>query len=91
VIARRWSEGRLSLNSLLLYSSVCATGLDTIPLPGDTREAQIAAILKDVASLAYKWHKPLAARLLPVRGKTAGELTEFRDPLLVNVKIQPVQ
>lgn len=91
VIARRWDQGRLSLNSLLLYSSVCATGLDTIPLPGDTSEAQIAAILKDVASLAYKWHKPLAARLLPVRGKTAGELTEFRDPFLVNAKIRPVQ
>jgi uncharacterized protein (UPF0210 family) len=91
VIARRWNEGRLSLNSLLLYSSVCATGLDVIPMPGDTSEAQIAAILKDVASLAYKWHKPLAARLLPVKGKTAGELTEFRDPFLVNAKIQPVR
>ncbi len=76
VIARRWSEGRLSLNSLLLDSSVCATGLDIIPMPGDTTEAQIEPILGDVASLAYKWHKPLAARLLPVKGKKAGETDE---------------
>lgn len=91
VIARRWSEGRLSLNSLLLDSSVCATGLDVIPMPGDTTEAQIEPILEDVASLAYKWHKPLAARLLPVKGKKAGEQTEFQDPFLVNAKILPIR
>ncbi len=91
VIARRWNEGRLSLNSLLLYSSVCATGLDVIPMPGDTSEAEIAPILKDVASLAYKWHKPLAVRLLPVRGKAVGEQTEFQDPFLVNARIQPIR
>lgn len=91
VIARRWSEGRLSLDSLLLDSSVCATGLDVIPMPGDTTEAQIEPILEDVASLAYKWHKPLAARLLPVKGKKAGEQTEFQDPFLVNAMIRPVR
>lgn len=91
VIARRWSEGRLSLDSLLLDSSVCATGLDVIPMPGDTTEAQIEPILEDVASLAYKWHKPLAARLLPVKGKKAGEQTEFQDPFLVNATIRPVR
>jgi uncharacterized protein (UPF0210 family) len=90
VIAQRWSEGRLSLNSLLLYSSVCGTGLDVAPLPGDTSESQLAAILRDVASLAYKWHKPLSARLLPVKGKKPGDRTEFQDPFLVNAVIQAV-
>jgi hypothetical protein len=42
------------------------------------------------ASLAYKWHKPLSARLLPVAGKAPGELTEFDDPNLVNAKIRPI-
>ena len=90
VIAKRWSEGRLSLNSLLLYSSVCGTGLDVAPLPGDTSEAQLSSILRDVASLAYKWHKPLSARLLPVKGKKPGDRTEFKDPFLVNAVIQAV-
>ncbi len=35
VIAKRWNEGRLSIDALLSYSAVCGTGLDTIPLPGD--------------------------------------------------------
>lgn len=89
-IAQRWTEGRLSIDSLLAYSSVCATGLDTVPLPGDVTEEQIAHIYGDVATLAFKWKKQLTARLQPVAGKHAGEMTDFDSPYLVNVKLQPV-
>ena len=41
----------------------------------------------DVASLAWKWHKPLSARLLPVKGKKAGDTTEFNDPFLFNTSL----
>jgi uncharacterized protein len=91
VLAERWSEGRLSMDSLLAYSAVCGTGLDTIPLPGSISDEQLERILSDVASLSVKWHKPLAARLLPVAGKKAGEMTEFSDPFLVNARIQPLR
>jgi uncharacterized protein (UPF0210 family) len=90
VIAQRWSEGRLTMDSLLSYSAVCGTGLDTIPLPGEISEDQLVRILGDVASLSVKWHKPLSARLLPIAGKKAGEMTELDDPFLVNAKIQPL-
>ena len=90
VIAQRWSEGRLTLDSLLSYSAVCGTGLDTIPLPGDITTDQLVRILGDVASLSVKWHKPLSARLLPIAGKKPGEMTELDDPFLVNAKIQPL-
>jgi uncharacterized protein (UPF0210 family) len=90
VIAQRWSEGRLTLDSLLSYSAVCGTGLDTIPLPGDITADQLVRILGDVASLSVKWHKPLSARLLPIAGKKPGEMTELDDPYLVNAKIQPL-
>ena len=90
VIAQRWSEGRLTMDSLLSYSAVCGTGLDTIPLPGDISEDQLVRILGDVASLSVKWHKPLSARLLPIAGKKAGDMTELDDPFLVNAKIQPL-
>lgn len=90
VLAQRWSEGRLSIDAMLSYSAVCGTGLDTIPLPGDVTPEQLERILGDVASLSLKWHKPLAARLQPVAGKKAGEMTEFDDPFLVNAKIQPL-
>jgi len=88
-LAQRWSEGRVSLEGLLSYSAVCGTGLDTVPLPGDVTIEQLDMILADVATLAVKWHKPLSARLLPVKGKGPGDMTEFDDPFLVNSTIQP--
>lgn len=88
ILAQRWSEGAFSIDSLLSYSAVCGTGLDTVPLPGDVTEEQLARIIGDMATLAYKWHKPLSARLQPVAGKKAGEKTEFNNPHLVDATIQ---
>src|SRR3984893_16147255 len=90
-LADRWNQGRLSLDQLLSYSAVCATGLDTIPLPGDTTVEELARIIGDVATLSVKWNKPLSARLLPVAGKHAGERTEFNNPNLIDVVLQPVR
>ena len=89
VLTRRWTEATYGLDSILAYSAVCAGGVDTVPLPGDTSEASIAAIVGDVATLAFKWNKPLAARLLPAPGKKAGEMTEFSGALS-NAIIQPL-
>jgi hypothetical protein len=91
VIAERWSDGTLSLDALLAYSAVCGTGLDTIPLPGDVSEDQLARIIGDMATLAVKLRKPLSARLMPVRGKKPGDWTEFDDPFIVNARIQPLR
>jgi uncharacterized protein len=87
-LAQRWSEGRISVDALLSYSAVCGTGLDTIPLPGDTSAEQLSLIIGDTATLAVKWHKPLSTRLMPVTGKGWGETTDFDDPFLVNATIQ---
>ena len=89
-LAQRWSEGNISIDGLLSYSAVCGTGLDTIPLPGDTTEQQLDLIIGDMASLAFKWKKPLSARLLPVANKAAGDTTDFDDPYLTNATIQPL-
>jgi uncharacterized protein (UPF0210 family) len=87
-IAQRWSEGRINLDSLLAYSSVCGTGLDTIPLPGDVTVDQLTRIIGDVATLAFKWKKPLTARLQPVKGAKAGDMSDFSSAFLVNAKLQ---
>jgi uncharacterized protein (UPF0210 family) len=90
ILAERWNSGSVSLDALLSYSAVCGTGLDTIPLSGDTSLDALARIIGDVASLSVKWNKPLSARLLPVAGKRAGDQTEFTDPNLLNAVIQPL-
>jgi uncharacterized protein (UPF0210 family) len=89
-LSQRWSEGRISIDALLSYSAVCGTGLDTIPLPGDISEEQLDLIIGDMASLAFKWKKPLSARLLPIEGKGPGDMSEFSDPYMVNATLQPL-
>jgi uncharacterized protein (UPF0210 family) len=91
LLARRWSEGMLSIDSLLAYSSVCGTGLDTVPLPGDVTEETLARIIGDMAVLAVKWGKPLTARLQPVYGRKAGQMSEFDSRFLVNATLQPIR
>ena len=89
-LAQRNTEERYTLTDLLLYSSVCGTGLDTIPLPGDVSEDKLYALLLDIASLAIKLNKPLSARLMPIPNKKAGEMTEYTFEYFVNSKIMKI-
>jgi uncharacterized protein len=89
-LAQRWAESAYDIDSLLAYSSVCGTGLDAIPLPGDITLDQLNRIFSDVASLAFKWNKPLTARLQPIPGKKPGDRTEFDDPSLFNTTLHPL-
>jgi hypothetical protein len=86
-LARRNMEGTFNLTDLLLYSSVCGTGLDTIPLPGDISEEKLYALLLDVASISIKLDKPLSARLMPVPKRKAGSMTEYDFEYFVNTRI----
>jgi uncharacterized protein (UPF0210 family) len=86
-LATRNIQGHLSLTKLLLYSSVCGTGLDTIPLPGDIPVEKLYLILLDVASLSIKLQKPLSARLMPIPGKKIGDMTAFTFPYFMNSTI----
>jgi len=87
VLARRAAEGRYGIDELLLYSSVCGTGLDVVPLPGDISVDELIGILADVAALATKYRKPLSARLFPIPGKHAGETVSFDNPYLTECKV----
>lgn len=84
VLARRAAEGHYSVRELLLYSSVCGTGLDVIPLAGDVTADRLAALIGDVQALAVKLAKPLSARLFPVPGKAVGDPVHFDDPFLTD-------
>jgi uncharacterized protein (UPF0210 family) len=83
-LARRAGEGMYSWSELLLYSAVCGTGLDTVPLPGDASEAELGGIVLDVAALSTALNKPLTARLFPVPGLVAGDRTSFSFPYFAN-------
>lgn len=87
VLAKRAAEGTLTIKDLLLYSAVCGTGLDTVPLPGDVTADQIAPLLLDLAALALRLDKPLTARLMPIPGKQARDPTGFDFAFFANSKV----
>jgi uncharacterized protein (UPF0210 family) len=91
VLAQRASEGRFSVRELLLYSSVCGTGLDVVPLPGDTPADRLAGLIVDVAALSTKLRKPLSARLFPVPGRKVGEVAKFANPYLTDCAVMKLE
>jgi len=91
VLAKRAAEGTLTIKDLLLYSAVCGTGLDTVPLPGDVTVDQIAALLLDLSALALRLDKPLTARLMPIPGKKAGDPTGFDFAFFANSKVMALE
>jgi len=92
VLADRVAEGRLTVYALLLYSAVCGTGLDTIPIPGDVSVDRVAKLLEEVALLAHRWNKPLTARLFPVPGKKAGDEVRWNiDHLVSHFKVMKIE
>lgn len=90
-LAQRNNEGRLRLSTLLSYSAVCGTGLDTIPVAGDASLDQLNGLLCDVASLGWRLGKPLSARLLPIPGKYVGDMTNFDFAYFVNTRIMAIE
>lgn len=87
VLARRATEGHYGLRELLLFSSVCGTGLDVVPIPGDTPQATIERIMLDVAAQAVKLSKALSVRLFLVPGKKVGDPVHFDDPRLFDTVV----
>ena len=91
VLAARADDRTYGIDSLLLYSTVCGAGLDTVPLPGDVDVNELAAILLDVATLAITLDKPLSARLMPVPGMAAEGRTAFDFEYFANARVLPVK
>ena len=89
-LARRSSMGTLTIKDLLLFSAVCGTGLDTVPLPGGSTPEQIAGLLLDVAALAQRLRKPLTARLMPIPGKASGESIHFDFEFFADGKVMEI-
>jgi uncharacterized protein (UPF0210 family) len=90
ILAKRAAEGTLTIKDLLLYSAVCGTGLDTVPLAGNVTSGQIAALLLDISALALRLNKPLTARLMPIPGKQIGDPTSFEFGFFANSRVMPL-
>ncbi|MBU0944766.1 MAG: PFL family protein [Proteobacteria bacterium] len=77
VLADAVGKGALTLEKLEAMTCVCSVGLDMIPIPGDVGADTISAIIADEMALGMINQKTTAVRLIPVPGKTVGEMVSF--------------
>lgn len=69
--------GALTLDKLEAWTSVCSVGIDMVAVPGQTSAETIAAIIADEMAIGVMNNKTTAVRIIPVPGKTIGEIVEF--------------
>lgn len=87
ILAARAAGGQLTLSDLLLYSAMCGTGLDAVPLPGDAGLDGLTGLLLDLGVIALRLRKPLTARLMPIPGKSAGDEVHFDFPYFADSRV----
>ncbi|HDL5698547.1 TPA: DUF711 family protein [Mannheimia haemolytica] len=83
-------KAQFDIRALLTYSAVCGIGLDTVPISNEATVEQIAALMRDTGTMAFRLNKPLTVRLFPIPNKSAGEVTEFESDDLCNCRILTV-
>ncbi|MBQ9991595.1 MAG: PFL family protein [Lachnospiraceae bacterium] len=83
------TAGALTLEKLEAMTCVCSVGLDMIAIPGDTKASTISGIIADELAIGMINQKTTAVRIIPVIGKTVGEMVEFGG-LLGYAPIMPV-
>ena len=89
VLAARASEGRFGVRELLLYSSVCGTGLDVVPSPA-TRPKRRSRVC---CSTSRRCPRGSTSRCRPGCSSPlacAGRATTFDSPYLVNSRVLAV-
>ena len=86
-IAKSLSENNFNLDTLLLYATMCGTGLDCVPLPGDITEKELFYILLDLCTISLNLNKPLTARLMPIPERNAGDVVDFDFEYFASSKV----
>ena len=81
------SQRHITFDTLLALSTVCACGLDMVPVPGISFPEEIAAVMLDVAALSCALDKPLGARLLPIPNGRVNEFTKLNLDYLCDSRI----
>ena len=90
-ISKSLSENNFNLDTLLLYATMCGTGLDCVPLPGDITEKELFYILLDLCTISLNLNKPLTARLMPIPGRNAGDNVNFDFEYFASSKVMDIR
>lgn len=82
-------SGCLTIEKLEAMTCVCSVGLDMIAISGDTTASTISGMIADESAIGMINQKTTAVRIIPVIGKTVGEMANFGG-LMGYAPIMPV-
>ncbi|EGL14616.1 PFL family protein [Gardnerella sp. DNF00476] len=82
-------SGCLRIEKLEAMTCVCSVGLDMIAIPGSTTAATISGMIADEAAIGMINQKTTAVRIIPVEGKSVGQMANFGG-LMGYAPIMPV-
>ena len=68
-----------TIRDLLVLSSVCGVGIDTVPVSGDVTIESLTKLYIDTAAMAYRLSKPLSVRVLVMDGLKVGDTTDVKS------------
>ncbi len=88
------NERGISLEHLMMLSTMCGCGLDMVPISGETSVEEIYALCLDIAGISCRLRKPLGIRLLPIpgvkRGQRAFTAINGEADFIANTRVVPL-
>jgi len=89
-LARVNSNRALTLQGLSALASVCACGIDMVPVPANSFSEELAGCILDIAAMAVRLRKPLGVRLLPIPGRQVNERTSLNLDFLCDSRVMDI-
>lgn len=89
-LTEEYVKGNFSLERNIYLSLHSGLGIDTYPIGIDEKKENVLKILEAVQGLSNKYKKPLAIRFVSDGIAKIGEMTNFNNPYLKDVKVRPL-
>ncbi len=89
-LAEEYEAGRFSIERNVFLALHSGLGVDTYPVGIDENPERILQILCLLQKLSAKYEKPLSARFVSDGKTKIGEVSDFQNPYLKDVKIRPL-
>ena len=89
-LAEEYEAGRFSIERNMFLALHSGLGVDTYPIGTDDKPKRILQILCLLQKLSAKYEKPLSARFVSDGKTKIGEISDFKNPFLKDVKIRPL-
>ncbi len=89
-LAEEYEAGRFSIERNIFLALHSGLGVDTYPIGINENPDRILQVLCLLQKLSAKYEKPLSARFVSDGKTKTGEVSDFQNPYLKDVKIRPL-